>query len=102
MGGVHITDNDALAASNMPARVFGKRNVATSIAGAEVLAETSKKQNRDHGTCHHDHKCAGDDFEQPKKKYKLECVSECNSEDKAETEGILFIILIEGVLRLFV
>ncbi|KAM7538238.1 hypothetical protein Aperf_G00000063926 [Anoplocephala perfoliata] len=79
--GVDVTDNDALAASDMPARVFGKRNVATTIAGAEVLAETPKKHKRGH-----DHKHAGDDVEQPKKRCKVERVSGCNAEDETEAE----------------
>lgn len=37
--GADNADIDALAASNGPARVFGKKCFATSIAGAEVLAE---------------------------------------------------------------
>ncbi|EUB61953.1 hypothetical protein EGR_03226 [Echinococcus granulosus] len=36
---VDNADTDALAASNGPARVFGKKCVATSIVGAEVLIE---------------------------------------------------------------
>lgn len=40
-------DEDILAATNGPARVFGKKAVASTIAGAEVLTEEQQQQKCD-------------------------------------------------------
>nr|CDS26377.1 protein sda1 [Hymenolepis microstoma] len=91
--GVDITDVDALAAADMPARQFGKRNVATGIAGAEVLVEKvsgkkrkldSRQQNDRDCDCHHEHNEEEDDEQEikpPKKRRKLE--SETSREEES-------------------
>ncbi|VUZ49429.1 unnamed protein product [Hymenolepis diminuta] len=95
--GVDIIDADALAAADMPARQFGKYNVATGIAGAEVLAEkkaSGKKRKRDSlhheedgCDCHHVHEGAEDEeeMEQPKKRRKLE--SGAKGDEKKHESG---------------
>ncbi|VDK34852.1 unnamed protein product [Taenia asiatica] len=73
--GADNADTDAFAASNGPARVFGKKCVATSIAGAEVLVEAVTS-----GT---------DDGERPKKRRRIEenLRSVFESEDDVDAEG---------------
>ncbi|VDO15303.1 unnamed protein product [Rodentolepis nana] len=97
--GIDVTDVDALAAADMPARQFGKRNVATGIAGAEVLVEKNvsgkKRKLDDHQhedgdcDCHREHNEEDEDEEvkQSKKRRKLVSGTEDNEVKHKSIEG---------------